>query len=337
VTTDPFEQLRVDDEPGAPDRRFVTALRSRIVAALDAADLPAITLPQRSTTVTDTSTTIAAPAVTAPSSTLTPYLCAADAAAAIEWYVGVLGAVEQIRYTGDDGRIGHAELSIGGATFMLSDEYPEVGHGVVSPTSLGGTPFAMHLDVPDVDAVHERVVADGRAGVDHPPQDEPYGARSFGIVDPYGFRWMIQTPLGNPSIEEIEARMEGYSITTASPGPGTPAPVEIGYVTFATPDTAAATRFYGALFGWATEPGASGDGYAHVANTALPMGLTPGPVDEPAVLYFRVDDAARYAALVRQLGGEVVSETTYASGPNVVCRDDQGREFQLWQPAPGYE
>ena len=34
--------------------------------------------------------------------------------------------------------------------------------GVVSPTTLGGTPFSMHVEVPDVDAVYERVVADGR-------------------------------------------------------------------------------------------------------------------------------------------------------------------------------
>ena len=67
------------------------------------------------------------------------------------------------------------------------------------------------------------------------------------------------------------------------------------------------------------------------------MGMTPGPVDEAPVLYFRVDDIATYTARVRELGGEVVSETTYDSGPNAVCRDDQGREFQLWQPAPGTE
>ena len=54
------------------------------------------------------------------------------------------------------------------------------------------------------------------------------------------------------------------------------------------------------------------------------------------MLYFRVDDAEAYAAHVRELGGTVVSEATYDSGGSVVCRDDQGREFQLWQPAPGY-
>jgi uncharacterized glyoxalase superfamily protein PhnB len=269
---------------------------------------------------------------------LTPYLCVSDAAAAIAWYTDVLGAVEQVRYTGDDGRIGHAELAVGGAGFMLSDEYPEFGPGIVAPTTLGGTPFSMHLDVPDVDAVHARVVADGRAQVGREPHDEPYGARSFDMVDPFGHRWMIQTPLGNPSVAEIEAGMEGYTITVAEPAAqAAPKPVEIGYMTFASPDTVAAAAFYGALFGWHTEPGAQGDQYAHVDNTELPMGLSPGPADEAPTVYFRVDDIARYAARVRELGGEVVSETTYDSGPNAVCRDPQGRQFQLWQPAPGYE
>jgi predicted enzyme related to lactoylglutathione lyase len=54
------------------------------------------------------------------------------------------------------------------------------------------------------------------------------------------------------------------------------------------------------------------------------------------VLHFRVDDLARYTARVRELGGSVIVEATHESGPNATCRDDQGREFQLWQPAPGY-
>jgi predicted enzyme related to lactoylglutathione lyase len=156
---------------------------------------------------------------------------------------------------------------------------------------------------------------------------------------------MIQTPIAEPSVAEIESNMEGYSITTASPpataasGPAAASsePVEVGYLTFATPDTLAASRFYGSLFGWQVEAGDQGDGYAHVANTELPMGMTPGPVDEAPVLYFRVADIATYTDRVRALGGTVVSESTYESGPNAVCRDDQGREFQLWTPAPGYE
>ena len=81
-----------------------------------------------------------------------------------------LGAVESIRYTGDDGRIGHAEVLIAGANVMLSDEYPELE--VVSPTTLGGTSMTLHVEVPDVDAVYERVAAAG-ARVPHRPRTRP--------------------------------------------------------------------------------------------------------------------------------------------------------------------
>jgi uncharacterized glyoxalase superfamily protein PhnB len=337
MSADPFEQLRIGDEPVPPDPRFVAALRRRVVAALQAAGLPTIDLPERGpTTMTDTTTTTTTTTSTTPTTAkLTPYLCVRGATDAIAWYADVLGAVERIRYTGDDGRIGHAELDVGGALFMLSDEYPEFGVGVVSPATLGGTPFSMHLDVPDVDAVYARVVAEGAARIGREPHDEAYGARTFDMIDPFGHRWMIQTPIAQPSIEEIESGMEGYTITSAAAP--TAAPVEIGYVTFASPDTAAASAFYGELFGWQTQPGASGDEYAHIGNTKLPMGLAPGAADDAPVVYFRVDDVGRYAARVRQLGGEVVTATSYGSGANAVCRDPQGRQFQLWQPAPGYE
>lgn len=323
--TDPFDRLRIADDPGEPDPGFVARLRSRVVAALGAGALPTIDLPDRSTTMTDTTTLAATMAIK-------PYITVSPAPAAIDWYVAVLGAVEHSRYTGDDGRIGHADLTIGGATLMLSDEYPEFGPGVVSPRTLGGTPFALHLEVPDVDAVFARVVAAGDAQVGRPPHDEPYGARTFDMVDPFGHRWMIQTPIANPSVEEIDAASDGFTVTAPPPPP-----VEVGYLTFALPDTAAAERFYGALFGWRSERGNAGDEYRHVDNTRLPVGMTPGPVDEAPVLYFRVGDIETYAARVRELGGTVVSQDTYESGPNAVCRDDQGREFQLWQPAPGYE
>jgi len=222
--SDPFEQLRITDDPGAPEPRFVAGLRNRLVAALDAAGLPIVDLPGRSTAMTDSTSATASTAISAATSSeapatsrLTPYISVSDGVAAIDWYVAVLGAVEHVRYTGDDGRIGHAELSIGGARFMLSSEYPELGVEVVSPTTLGGTPFSMHLEVPDVDAVYERVVADGRSRIGRPPHDEAYGARSFDVIDPFGHRWMIQTPTGAPTIEEIESQMEGYSITTPSP------------------------------------------------------------------------------------------------------------------------
>ena len=63
-------------------------------------------------------------------SELTPYLCVADARAALAWYVEVLGAVVSFDpIVMDDGRIGHAELTRDGATWMVSDVF----EGCTSP------------------------------------------------------------------------------------------------------------------------------------------------------------------------------------------------------------
>src|SRR5689334_15968329 len=89
----------------------------------------------------------------------TPYLCCKDAARALEFYATAFGAVETMRLAQPSGRIGHAELEIGAAVIMVSDEYPEMG--VVSPQTLGGTPVAIHLYVGDVDAFCARAVEGG--------------------------------------------------------------------------------------------------------------------------------------------------------------------------------
>ena len=296
-----MDQLRIVDEPASPDARFVARLRAQVVAALD---LPTVPLPERSPIMTDTAT--------APTTTnLTPYICVSPAVDALAWYADVLGAVETIRYTGDDGRIGHAEITVSGAQIMLSDEYPELG--VVAPTTLGGTPTTMHLTVPDVDAAYERFVAAGGRPAG-PPRDEAYGARGFSALDPFGHRWMIQTPTGSPSIEEIQAQSEGYTITA----PAAPATVRwssSGTSRSPSPTPPPAAASTASCSAGPTEPGNAGDEYAHVANTKLPLGLTPGRADEAPVLYFRVDDVAAYAARVRELGGEVIAETVVRVGP----------------------
>jgi uncharacterized glyoxalase superfamily protein PhnB len=202
MTADPFERLRVPDEPARPDPGFVARLRARVTAAL-APDLPTIDLPERSSPMSETTTA-------APTITVTPYICVSPASEALAWYKDVFGAVETVRYTADDGRIGHAEISIGGAGLMLSDEYPELD--VVAPATLGGTPMTLHLVVPDVDAVYARVVERGGRATGE-PKSEPYGFRGFTMVDPFGHRWMVQTPEGAPTLEEIQAATEGYTVT----------------------------------------------------------------------------------------------------------------------------
>ena len=197
----------------------------------------------------------------------------------------------------------------------------------------------MHVEVPDVDAVYARVVADGRAQVGREPHDEAYGARSFDMIDPYGHRWMIQTPIATPTVDEIQAGMEGFTITAAPAGTRRAGAGRdrLRHVRLAGHRTSP-PRFYGALFGWETETGGERRRVRpRRQHQAADGPRRPGPATSRRCSTSGSTTSPRYAARVRELGGEVVSETTYDSGPNAVCQDDQGREFQLWQPAPGYE
>jgi PhnB protein len=120
-------------------------------------------------------------------SELTPYICVADARAAIAWYVEVLGA--EVTYEPvvmDDGRVGHVELAINGARWMMSDEYPD--HGVEAPSEGRGSAVSLHLTVPDVDAV-AGAVAGARVSLDRGPEDSPPAGPVF--HDPFGHRWFL--------------------------------------------------------------------------------------------------------------------------------------------------
>ena len=317
-----FDSLRHEDRPVRPGPGFTARLRNRLTDALVAP----VELPERNRTMTDTT---AAPA-TAPAGALHPYIAVGDAAAAIDWYTTVFDAHETMRYVGDDGRIGHGELEIGAAKLMLSDEYPDFG--ALSPTTVGGTPVKLYVEVPDVDAVWELALGNGADG-HRPPEDQAYGRRACAFADPFGHQWMVQTVTSDPTTSEIEEGLGGdFTVVTGEP---VDAPVEVGYITMPFDDTTVARRFYGALFGWQSDDGSLGDEYAHVANTRLPMGMTPDGVGA-ATLYFRIDDADRYADQVVELGGTVLGRAGYESGETIECLDDQGSPFTMWRPAEGY-
>src|SRR5258708_22297106 len=120
---------------------------------------------------------------------VTPYLVVKDAARAIEFYGKVFGAKEVMRLPGPGGKIGHAEMKIGGDYVMLADEVPEQGHK--GPPSLGGSPVRIHLYVEDVDAVASRAVEAG-AKILIPVGDPFYGARSGRVEGPVGLIWSVR-------------------------------------------------------------------------------------------------------------------------------------------------
>jgi len=63
-------------------------------------------------------------------------LCFKNAAGAIEYYKEAFGAEELMRLAEPGGKIGHAEIKIGEAVIMMSDEYPE--YAALSPQTIGG-------------------------------------------------------------------------------------------------------------------------------------------------------------------------------------------------------
>jgi uncharacterized glyoxalase superfamily protein PhnB len=131
------------------------------------------------------------------------YLVVHDAAAAIAFYTSVFEAKEKLRLTEPSGRIGHAELTLGGQMLMLADEFPE--YGIRGPKSLGGTSVTIHLHVDDADAVVARMVKQS-AEVVIPLKDQFYGERSGRVRDPFGHEWNIGHAIEEVSPEEMQRR-----------------------------------------------------------------------------------------------------------------------------------
>lgn len=122
---------------------------------------------------------------------LSPYLMVRRGPEAVDWYQAAFLATVVERYDMDDGRLGHATLSINGGSLMLSDEFPENQAiiGTLSPETLGGTTSSINLSVDDVDAWYDRAIAAGATSL-RPPEDTFYG-RHAKLRDPFGHVWSI--------------------------------------------------------------------------------------------------------------------------------------------------
>ena len=239
-------------------------------------------------------------------SALIPYLAVRDARAALSWYADALGArLIGDPYVMDDDRIGHAELEVGGATLYLADEYPEMG--LTGPDE-GRVSVSLHLSVPNVDSAVDRAVQAG-ATLERPVYDAPYG-RTGVLLDPYGHRWMLQTPT---------------TATAAGPRPG-----DAVYLTLRVPDGARARDFYEAVLGWSAVPGSIPDGW-QVEGTTPMIGIGGGIGEPGMVPMYAVDDIEVAVAAVRTAGGQAGEIERQPYGLSALCRDDQGLPFYLGQ------
>ena len=242
-------------------------------------------------------------------SQLTPYLAVRDARAAIAWYTDAFGArVIGDPYVMDDDRIGHAELEVGGATLYLADAYPEPGP--VGPDD-GRTSVTLHLTVGNADDAVARA-AEAGATVERQPADAPYG-RTGVIVDPYGHRWMLQTPTAAPALPRHPLR-SGEAV----------------YLTLQVPDGARARDFYEAVLDWSMQPGRVADGWED--HGLVPMiGIGGGAEETGMVPMYAVDDIEVAVMAVGAAGGQAGEIERQSYGLSALCRDDQGLPFYLGQ------
>ncbi|ROH93726.1 VOC family protein [Stagnimonas aquatica] len=132
----------------------------------------------------------------------TPYLTVRGADRAIEFYKTAFGATE-VACLAPGGRVMHAELRVGAAPFMLTEEMPE--RGALSPQTLGGSASAAVVFVEDVDAFFARAIAAGCTPV-MPVMNQFWGDRMGCLTDPFGHSWMFSTHIEDVSPEELPAR-----------------------------------------------------------------------------------------------------------------------------------
>jgi predicted enzyme related to lactoylglutathione lyase len=306
---DPFTELRAADSPVSPAPAFAAGLRARLERALS---LPRGVAPMSGTaTTTETADATTTVATARPRGAAVPYLAVADARRALDWYAEVFGAtVVGEPIVMPDGRIGHAELALPDGAIYLADEHPELGIVAPDPTAAS---VSLMLAVADADAVRAQALDAGASG-EREPYDG-YGERHAWIVDPFGHRWGLHSPLratGSPACRQGD----------------------VVYVSLWVPDEERAAAFYADVLGWdVTDEG----GRHRVLGASPNVGMfgRPGPVD--LFCCYAVDDVYAAVQRVRDAGGRAGEPNREPHGVVADCVDDQGTEFAVWQIEAGTE
>jgi uncharacterized glyoxalase superfamily protein PhnB len=128
---------------------------------------------------------------------LTPIVTVEGATRLIEFLKQVFNAQEEEVYKGPDGRVVHAELTIGDSILMLNDASPE----------FPALPSMINVYTEDVDAAYKRALHAGATSL-REPSNQFYGDRSAGVKDVHGNQWWIATHVEDVSQEELERRMK---------------------------------------------------------------------------------------------------------------------------------
>jgi PhnB protein len=131
---------------------------------------------------------------------VTPYLYYQDVAAALRFLADAFGFRERLRMPGSDGKIAHAEMTLGDGLVMMGCP----GADYRNPKRLGQTTQSLYVYVDDVDAHCARAKKAG-AKIINEPEDQFYGDRRYGAEDPEGHHWFFATHVRDVAPEDLKA------------------------------------------------------------------------------------------------------------------------------------
>jgi uncharacterized glyoxalase superfamily protein PhnB len=116
---------------------------------------------------------------------VSPAFTVNDLQKSLAWYRDVLGFALDERWE-QDGKLMGVSLRAGSVTFMIAQDDWKKGRD-----RRKGEGFRLYCGTTqDVDAMAKRIEARG-GKLDHPPTDQPWGTRDFGLTDPDGFKITI--------------------------------------------------------------------------------------------------------------------------------------------------
>ena len=131
-----------------------------------------------------------------------PHIYVDGASNGIDFYKRAFGAVELFRIAHPDGKILHAEISIGGSVLMIGDPDDRL-YG--EPRKVGRCTAGLHLFLEDNVAFLRRAVAAGAEQI-QPPTEMFYGANSASVRDPFGHVWVLLSWKEDLEPAEMERR-----------------------------------------------------------------------------------------------------------------------------------
>lgn len=128
---------------------------------------------------------------------VTPVLMVDGAARLVAFLKQAFDAKEKDLFLDPNGRVAHAEITIGDSIVQLSD-----ATGEWKPIQV-----ALLVYVSDTDATYKRALKAGGTSL-REPADAFYGDRTGGVKDPFGNSWWIATHREDVSREELVRRMK---------------------------------------------------------------------------------------------------------------------------------